>query len=109
MLLEEVRGRNYSNDVDEAKGKGDDSRTDYESPEWKTERFLACCLLVEISQGVVANDKHDNSEEVESMSLAEKRPISGKVVLEDRTFRDEQNHYKRLALSLKWNKGILTC
>jgi hypothetical protein len=83
----------YRQYVDPAHGEHDDARANNNSPEGKTKRLLACSLFVQVPEYIDAENDHGKAKEVETMRIAQDRPIGLIPSLEDGAFRDNEKHY----------------
>lgn len=82
----------YSNDVEEANYDSQDSRSNKQTPERQTQRFLTCGLLVHVSQHVQAEHHHGRSQRDEAMAWAEQRPVARKVAAEEGAFGYDEEY-----------------
>lgn len=68
--------------IDEAHHNDNDARSDDDSPECQTQRFLTSCFLVQVPQDCIPKQYHRHAEHDKARVSTEEWPISGKVASE---------------------------
>lgn len=80
----------YCNYIEETNDDSEDTRRHQESPEWQSQRFLACSFFVHVSQHVKTQDHHGAPQRYKPMSRTKERPVASEEITEKRTLRDDQ-------------------
>ena len=96
------RGRfrvTYRNDVKEANDDGKDTRSKEQTPEWQTQRLLACSLLVHVAEHIEPQHRHGASQSNKAMARAKQGPVASKVAPEERALRNDEEHCGMLDVS----------
>lgn len=82
--------QNYREKIDEAHYNNNDARSDDNSPECQTQRFLTSCLFVQVAQDCIPKQYHRHTQHDKARVSAEEWPVFGEVASKKGDFRENE-------------------